>query len=502
MHTRHFLALFAAGFSVAMTVGCGGGDTGTGGSGGTTASGGTGGTGGTTASGGTGGMTTTSGGTGGTTDTCADGNATFADAVAVTVDDTSLVTDVLDCPDVDSDYFKFTGTAGQAILILTDAKPNDDPYADGYLDLVVTLFDKDQNQIAQNDDPFPRSTQDSSLFTILPADGDYYIKVEDFCESSLGAGATGCGADYFAAINDTNYGVAVLTLDPATDGNVQETEPNDTGATASPFTYAETMTTGQYYLTVTWGDFKANDMDFYLLHIPANVETALQPNTRTTAGIAFYPGDITGDGSSTVAGIVQFIDPTDMSIVAEFDASKGAEGQPPLTADKDYYVVVNGTNTGAHPFYFLNHSVGGSNPIEAEGGAQGVNDATPQDLSGDVQDNMDGSFSYFIEGNLPQGGAMKDVDTFSVDTKGLATVSVACGAARSGSGLTGFKITVLNGASGLGNATEAADKDLVLSSVAVPGGVNTLTVKLEATGQSATVTSDFYRCGIHFQPAM
>ena len=493
MHTRHFFALFAAGLTTAgLMMGCGGGDTSSGG----------GGAGGTTSSGGTTTTPTTTGGTGGTTTTpTGDGNDSFDQAVSLTIDDQG-VQDSLDPPDTDADYYKFTGTKGQAVLILTDAKPNNDPFADGYVDLVVTLFDKDQKQIAQNDDPFPRSTQDSSLFTILPYDGDYYIKVEDFCESELAAAAGGCGADYFPNITDTNYAVGVASLDPAMDGNVQEKEPNDTSATATPFTYSNTGTAGQYYLTVGWGDFAANDKDYFLLHIPADVATALPANTRTTAGISFYPSGTSGDGSSTDAGIVQFIDPTDMSIVAEVDASKGAEAQPPLTADKDYYVVINGTNTGATPFYFLNHSVGGSNPIEAEGSAQGVNDATPQDLTADVQDNGDGTFSYFIEGNLPQGGAMKDVDEFTVDTKGLATISVACGAARSGSGLTSFKVTVLNGATSVGNATEAADKDLLISQLAVPGGATKLTIKLEASGQSATVTSDFYRCGFHFQPAM
>jgi len=504
MRTQHFLALFAAGLATVVTAtGCGPADTGSGGGG---AGGSTGGTtmstGGTTMS--TGGTTMPTGGTGGTTTSaCGDTNENFDQAAQLTIDDTG-VQDTLDACQTadqvwDADYYTFAGTAGQAILISTDAKPNDDPYADGYLDLVITVYDKDHNQIAQNDDPFPRSTQDSSLFTILPADGTYFIKVEEFCASELAQG--GCGPDYFPALSFYDYAIGIGSLDPAMDGTVQEKEPNDTGATASAFTYAQ-ANPGQYYLTVAWGDFLANDKDFFLLHIPADVESALQPNSRTTAGISFYPAGIGGDGSSTSAGIVQFIDPMDMSIVAEFDASKGAEGQPPLTADKDYWVVVNGTNTGATPFYFLNHSVGGSNPLEAEGMAQGVNDTTPEDLTNSVQDNMDGTYSYFIEGNLPQGGGTADKDEFTVDSNGVATVTVACGSARSGSGLTNFKVTVLNGATSLGTAVEAADKDLVLQNVAVPNGVTKLTVKLEASGQSATVTSDFYRCGIHFLPAM
>lgn len=499
MRALNFLALFAAGLTAIAAVGCGS-DSDTTSTGGTAGTGGTG-TGGATGGGGTGGMaTTTTTSTGGTTVT-GDGNDSFEEAVEIAIDDANFTTGDLDPAATDQDFYKFTGVKNQAVFIISDSKPNDDPYAEGYPDLVITVYDKDKNQIAQNDDPFPRSTQDSSIVTILPADGEYFIKVEEFCESELAAAAGGCPGDYFDSIVETLYGVIVVSLDPTQDGNVQEKEPNDSGATATPLTYSETDTAGQYFLTVTWGDFLASDKDFFTLNIPAGVEAALQPNTRTTAGVSFYPGGIAGDGSSTSPGIVQIIDPTDMSIVAEIDASKGSEAQPPLVAGKDYYLLVNGTNTGATPFYFFNHSVGGSNPIEAEKEAQGVNDTLPEALT-DQQDNGDGSISYFIEGNLPQGLPIKDVDQFEVETNALATVSVACGAARSGSGLKGFKISVLNGATVVGTATEAADEDLVLSDVVVPAGAAKLTLKFEAPGgQSATVTSDFYRCGVHFQPA-
>ena len=56
-------------------------------------------------------------------------------------------------PKNDYDYYKFTGTAEQALSILTEAKPNDDPYATGYADLVITLYDENEVRIAENDDP-------------------------------------------------------------------------------------------------------------------------------------------------------------------------------------------------------------------------------------------------------------------------------------------------------------------------------------------------------------
>jgi hypothetical protein len=83
------------------------------------------------------------------------------------------------------------------------------------MDLVITIFDSSKTQIAQNDDPFPRDTQDSKLYTVLPEDGDYYIKVEEFCETDLSGG--NCPADYFDGIFEYGYAVNVFQIDGVDD---------------------------------------------------------------------------------------------------------------------------------------------------------------------------------------------------------------------------------------------------------------------------------------------
>jgi hypothetical protein len=84
------------------------------------------------------------------------------------------------------------------------------------------------------------------------------------------------------------------------------------------------------------------------------------------------------------------------------------------------------------------------------------------------------------------------------------TISVACGGQRSGSGVRGLKAELLNEAEAAipgGSSTETATDDLLIQNVAVPAGDTLLHLRVSAASQATDVTSDFYRCGIHFQAA-
>ena len=73
----------------------------------------------------------------------------------------------LDDPAKSECYYKFEGTKGELLLISTGAKVGGDPFDTSYLDTVVTLFDDTKTQIAQNDDPIPRNTNDATIYTVL-----------------------------------------------------------------------------------------------------------------------------------------------------------------------------------------------------------------------------------------------------------------------------------------------------------------------------------------------
>ena len=52
----------------------------------------------------------------------------------------------------------FTGTAGQSLFLFTDAKPNMDPFADGYPDVVMTILDAGRRaQSSKNTQPWLKS---------------------------------------------------------------------------------------------------------------------------------------------------------------------------------------------------------------------------------------------------------------------------------------------------------------------------------------------------------
>ncbi|MBK6513709.1 MAG: PPC domain-containing protein [Polyangiaceae bacterium] len=482
------LAMFAG-------IGCGDDTTATGGSGGNggeTAGGGGAGTGGTPVVS-TGGM-----GTGG--ENTGDGNDSFAESIPLEENPDFpgflLGDGELDPADADADYFSFTGTAGQAVFIFADAKPDSDEFADGYIDTVLTIYDADENAIAVNDDPFPRTSQDSALYTILPATGTYYVKVEEFCAwASPGT----CDTTYFDELSEFLYLVAVTTLDPSENSYTDEaTEPNDTAGTASIMEY-EAADVGQYYLSIAWGEYAdTSDVDGVVFTPPADVDTGV--GSRANASIILPPPGINGNGSSQNPGLLSVIDQTTMSVIAQFDMSNETEdiiGRAtldfPVVLGRQYLLaneagpVANGPSS---PFYFVIHSVGGGNPVETQ---EAANDVV---ATAEVLTEASGTTSYFVEGDLP--GA--DVDNFSVAVSD-ETISVACGALRSGSGAEDLEVRILtaDGNTELASMTETSTTDLLIADIDV--GANTsLIVQLLKGGQSVTNVSNYYRCGIHFAP--
>lgn len=427
-----------------------------------------------------------------TTTVTSDGNDTFATASDMALEE--VVQAELNPVATDVDFYQFTGTANQAIFVLTDSKPDDDPYADGYPDLVVTLYDADQNQIAQNDDPFPRNTQDSALITRLPADGTYYLKVEEFCESELAQG--NCPADYFDGITETGYAVMVTEITWDDEGNVAEPSPDDNATlatlnNATPMEYGVTTTAGAYYLTLTHGTFaSATDSDFYVVNLPDDL--ALEGGTPVIQASP-YPSGIGGDGASIAVGRMTLWNATGTVKIAEIDAALGGELSPPVTDALTTNYILEITNPGgtlgATPFYFLNHNgTAFLNEDETEG--------TPLALT--VQDNGDGSISYFSQGHLTP--AATDSDDFTFDVPAGMLTSIACGAQRSGSGVRGLTADVVNsGGTTVDSGTETATTDLFLEDITLNTG--TYTLRLSADSQDAQVTSDFYRCGIHVRPS-
>ncbi|AKT41687.1 PPC domain-containing protein [Chondromyces crocatus] len=494
MRSTFFLGLLTAGLIAAVAPGCSdGGDDNTGGNGG--AGGGTGGSGAGTNTGG-------AGGTGGSSDN----NNSFEEAQEIAIDG-DVVTAELDPVDSDVDYYRFNGTKGQAISILTAAKPSlpGDPFDPAYPDLVITLFNANQEQIAENDDPLVRNTNDPHLMTILPDDGVYYIRVTE-CNAwfSLNGATPACSPT--SEIINFEYRLLVTEMDPSLESVVQDTEPNNDTATANPLEYALTDSGDAYYITQVYGTFSDDmDVDVYSFSLPADPPIT---EGRLTGSFEVYPHGPTENGSTTPIGEFTIVN-SNGDVIAQIDASLGGELSPPLDPGVEYFLYVKhpGSPAGSNDFYFINHVRGGSNPVETK---EADNNAplTPEELTGVA--NRSGGQSFFVDGTLDDGNP-QDVDYFSiaVPQEGIDNgwrLSVACGAQRLGSGVRGLKVEVLNGnGAGLGASytrTEAADTDLLISNQALPATVaaGKLLVRVSADVGDGTVLSRFYRCGVHLSP--
>ena len=428
-----------------------------------------------------------------------DGNDTIATADPLEEDTgVSSIQSDLDPADTDVDFFSFNGVAGPT-WIVTDAKPDDDPFADGFMDLVVTLYDANGNQMAQNDDPFPRTTQDAAIYTILPANGQYFLKVEEFCEF---APANTCDPDYFDNLRSLNYAVNVIPLDPSENSVMDEApEENDTVATATDMEYEPNPNAQNpvgYYLTIAYGDWDdAADVDGVAISVPNDVY--VDPDSRLNMSLVLPPPGSDGNGSGFNPGIVEVRDGAN-AVVSRFDMSNEdastdrAELSFPGVLGGQYFVTIarGGATDTTDPFYFFIHSVGSGNPLETQE-ASNNNLATSEALT-----QAQGVQSYFIEGDL--GAA--DVDHFSVGVLDEG-FTVTCSGQRGGSGLQGFKATVLQASNGQAVAgasasTESATDPLLVQDLPVPATETALVVKLEKSGQDATNIGTYYRCGLHF----
>lgn len=433
----------------------------------------------------------------------ADSNISCDTAAELFLDDPGLQ-DTLDPIDTDEDFYKFKGAKGQAILISTDAKPPADEFDNTYPDLVLTLYKKQGGQwvqIAENDDPFPRSSNDSALYTILPAsdDDEYCMRVTE-CNVWVG-GQPGCAPS--ADISTYDYAIGAGILDASLESIAAEVEPNDAAGQATAIEYSKNAQSGNYYLSLQWGGYSsATDVDIWKFNVPADAVKVM--GDRSVCNFDFYPGGNAGSGSTATSGVIAYVttaaDPTKK--LAQVDVTAGqtpAQIAVPCELGTDYLFFMTrkaGSTAGENDFYFVNHGGTGSNPLEA-----GPNDAV--DMPEALKATPNGTTtSYFVDGDLD--AAPTDIDYYSVDVPaGSATISVACGGQRSGSGLRGLKVSVL-GANNMpitgGIGTESETKDLFLQDVAVPAGVTSLKIKVEAASQDAEVTSTFYRCGIHISP--
>jgi hypothetical protein len=483
MRTMKVLAVMLAG---AALVGCGGKmtttDAGTGGGLGT-------GGGFTTGGGGGGGGGSTGGGSG-RTDAGVDAGVMMgtscANAIPVAYGDTKMGT-------IDTAgkkiFYKFSADAGEFIEIATDSNPDD---LSDVLDTAVTVYNATgATVLASIDDAYPRISTDTDLYFQIPSAGDYCFSVEDW-SSWAGEPPVARPADPFT--------VGLDRVSPTAALNTFDAEPND--MTTAPQTGKVAMGTMFAFGRVYGKLDSATDVDVYKFTIPAT--TSQISIDFAPLGVPAGAGD-NGYGSGLERISVSVL-ATDGTVLGRWLTSTGTITTTPdsigVPASGDVLVKIErpaGSTATGNDFYVAAVSMTTDNPAET---ADTTNDvaATPEVIALTV-DPMDAKRkSGFILGTI---GTATDVDHYSIAVSANDTVSMACGALRTGSGLTAtYAVLDSAGTTTLQTETESPTRDIYWGTgTSASKGPVTATaagnVLMKVSGTlDATNTGKWYRCGI------
>jgi hypothetical protein len=408
--------------------------------------------------------------------TTSDNNNSFDEAILMDFSNNNQKSGVINPPG-DEDYYKFTGTAGSWVAVWISAN---DQCTEGKMDPVVTLYDSSKAQIAFNDDEIRGVNCDSFLITRLPADGTYYLMVQDWWQYKYPTDST-----KWQGGPTLTYKAYLMELQNGANGTTIDQEPGNDISTAAPVAFpsgsAGTLL-GTYAST--------SDVDVFTFTLTVD----------STIYFTFQEAGVDGNGSTASLGNIWLTDAAGTTVVARIDGAAGAtQLQPPLVPAGNYAIWVTSSGAlGANAFYTASNFTGTTdNPADAEGTGTGANDSL-QYAEALTESSTVGS--YFVLSHLPDG----DVDYYKVTVDAGTTLAAACGAARNGSGIQGLTVSIRDsGDAELRSGVETSSEDLVVgggSTATNPLNINTAGtyyIKLSKTGQATDVAANWIRCGIH-----
>lgn len=403
-------------------------------------------------------------------------------------------------------YYALPVTKDDFLVIATNANPNDDP---DKLDTAVTVYDATgATRLASDDDAFPRLSTDSELFFQAPATGTVCLKVEDW--------STWAGQTPVARPNDT-FKLTAGKLSPTAASVSFDTESNDLASNAQVGHLAAFNSIPGGFSTVAGSLSSAADVDVYKFTAPdggTNLTVYFPPNgVPSAAGVNGY-----GSTLPRIAAQVTTVD--GLTVLARLappsDVSKMSDSMSAVVSPGDVLVWVqrpSGQAAGSNDFYATSVEIGGDSPAEAEAAnTSGTNDtaATAEALGQSVSSSDPKTKQSYILGFQPAN----DVDYFSFQAGANDTVALACGSARSGSGLVGATFEILGSStasdggvadgSSLQSETETDSADVYWGdgSSASKAGLTITTagtyfLKVTHASQDATNTGTFYRCGLY-----
>ncbi|MFO8072603.1 MAG: hypothetical protein R6V85_12090 [Polyangia bacterium] len=389
--------------------------------------------------------------------------------------------------DGDADHYALEVDEGDFIAIFTSANPEDDTEM---LDTVVSVYNEDGSTLlATGDDSIPRFSTDTELFYRAAESGTLCLKVEEW---SSWAGETP------ESDSSWKYVLFALPMDTVNGPN-PEAEPNDDLDNAQEMEFYEPTSSSNTY-AFPYGVFDpADDVEVFSYTQPAgNVASHFYFMPIGPGGSGADAAE--GHGSTAEPGLVQLSDGSG-NVIASLDASLGSSDMSvPLPAGAEVALWLqrpDGATAGANDFYVIRQlNTDTDNPAEQEAG-DNSNDtlATAETIT--ISDG-----SGFILGEIDPAG---DVDYFAFDVGSADTLSVACGAARSGSGLESARFAIHDDADNeLQFEVESDAADIWWSDyegaskpALTVSPDQTYYLRVSAGGQDPQVSSTFYRCGLH-----
>ena len=398
------------------------------------------------------------------------------------------------------DVFSFDGAAGQVVRVsLTTPGGSFDTNA---IDSIVSIHTADDGlTVAIGDDTIFGDAFDSTVVTVLPKTGRYYVLVRDCWTYSGERPDKEFGCYLPVAKTTKSYTLGVANVTAAT---VVDSEAGDTAAAAVQIPF--TGSGGNHPAVLARGTFRdAADVDVFRVTVPTDLPTASTAGHtfRAQLDIRAFAGGLSGpygSGSTTQLGELHLTTAAapDTVIARVTAADKDQVIHVPVAPGADYLLWVTpaagATPTGDRDFYLLAVAPDRSLPIE---GATHNDDLASAEFPKEVfSDDVD---TYWqVAGNIAPTPGDVDYFAFAV-TAPKRKISVVCWAASLGSGVEGLTATLLkeDGTPIAGGAaSDSQDSPALIGGILLPTTATQFVLKVSATAQSSTATATHYDCQV------
>lgn len=293
------------------------------------------------------------------------------------------------------DHFVFRGMAGHYYEIATENQTWSP-------DNVIALHDAQRKVLAKNDNGsiWPGDKIDARLLVRLPADGEYYVTVEDPYTP--------------AAFFEGNFSLLYYHL---TIREVTGSTPGF-GSAGTSFSFQTDASSNYRYVTV-FGEAQPGKNTITFQRVPDQALIA-----------QVHQGGADGDGSSLRAGLVAVADKDGHRLAAIDRAKDQTFIRPPLAGGTVTVSLDVSDTLGENPFYVLDLVMLAENPKEAnEAGNGTIQRAEPLRWSRET------SGRALLLSRLPAG----DIDHYVVMGKRGQLFGFGCEGETSGSGVRGLR---------------------------------------------------------------